>query len=242
MSETVEIDVKEIFRVLLRKAWLIVLCAVVVAAGVLVYTIGFVTPQYQAKVSVYVNNGTANSDGAISSGDYSVALRIVNSYVRILQSDNVLERVIRENDLQVSATQIRGMLSAAPIENTEMFEFQVTCSDPKLAAQIANAIAAVAPEAIPEITGGGSAAIIDYAKVPTGRHSPSYVKNTMIGALVGVLLAVVVIVLQEALNVRIKDEEDLAKIAPIPVLGVIPDLTSTVKQHVYKEKPVDGQN
>ncbi len=241
MGETVEIDLKEIFRVLLRKAWLIVLCAVVVAAAVLVYTIGFVTPMYQAKVSVYVNNGTAGSDGAISSSEYSVALRLVNSYVAILESDNVLEKVIAEGELDVTANQIRQMLTAAPIEDTEMFEFQVTCSDPKLAAQIANAIAAVAPEAIPEIMKGSSAAIIDYAKVPTSRYSPSYVNNTLIGALVGILIAVVAIVLQEALNVKIKNEEDLSKIAPIPVLGVIPDLTSTVKQHVYKEKTVDSK-
>lgn len=234
MNETVEIDLKEIFRALLKKAWLIALCAVVVSAAVLVYTIGFVTPMYQAKVTAYVNNGSAASDGTISSGNYSVALRLVNSYVAILKSDNVLEKVIEQEKLDLSVTEVRGMLTAAPVEDTEMFEFQVTCSDPKLAARIANAIAKVAPEEIPQIMKGSSAAIIDYAKIPTSRHSPNYVQNTLIGALVGILAAIVVIVLQETLNVKIKDEEDLAKVAPIPVLGVIPDLTSDAKQHVYK--------
>lgn len=233
MTEKIEIDLKQVFKALSRRAWLIALSAVVLAALVLTYTIFFVTPMYQAKVTAYVNNGKAGSDGAISSSDYSVALRLVNSYVAILKSDNVLEKVIQQEKLKVSANDIRRMLSAEPVDNTEMFEFVVTCPDPKLSAQIANAIAKVAPDEIPKIMQGSSAAIIDYAKIPTTRSSPNYVKNTVIGALVGILVASVVIVLREVMNVRIKDEEDLNMIAPIPVLGVIPDLTADIKPHSY---------
>jgi len=233
MTEKIEIDLKQVFKALTRKAWLIALSAVVLAAVVLVYTVFFVTPMYDAKVTAYVNNGKASSDGAISSSEYSVALRLVNTYVTILESDNVLEKVIEQENLNVSAAQIRAMLSAKPVDDTEMFEFVVSSSDPKLAAQIANAIAKVAPEAIPEIMKGSSAAIIDYAKVPTTRSSPNYVKNTLIGAFVGILVAAVVVVIREVMNVRIKNEEDLNMIAPIPVLGVIPDLTLDVKPHAY---------
>ena len=233
MTEKIEIDLKQIFKALIRKSWLIALSAVVLAAVVLMYTVFFVEPMYDAKVTAYVNNGKAGSDGAINSSEYSVALRLVNTYVAILESDNVLEKVIQQENLDVSANDIRKMLTASPIDDTEMFEFIIRCADPKLATQIANAIAKVAPDAILEIMKGSSAAIIDYAKVPSSRSSPNYVKNTLIGEIVGVLVAAVIIILREVMNVRIKNEEDLNMIAPIPVLGVIPDLTLDVRPHAY---------
>ena len=65
--------------------------------------------------------------------------------------------------------------------------------------------------------------------MPNGRSSPSFTKNTIFGALIGAVLAVGVIVLQMLMDVRIKSEDDLAKISQMPVLGSIPDFTSQRK-------------
>ena len=79
MTEKLEIDLREIGKGLLKRAWLIVLCAVVLGAAFLFYTIGFVTPMYQASVTLYVNNNYEAQSDALSSGDLAVALRLVNS-------------------------------------------------------------------------------------------------------------------------------------------------------------------
>lgn len=229
MGETVEIDLKELFRALLKKAWVIALCAVLLAGMVLVYTVGFVTPLYQASVTVYVNNRASNASGAISSSDLSVALRLVNTYVNIIKSDGVLEKVIAEADLDVTIREIREMLTAEVVDETEMFNITVTNPDPELAAQIANAVATVAPTEISSIIEGSSPKIIGYAKVPTQKASPNYIKNAIVGALVGILLSAGTIVIQTLLDVRVKTEEDLARISEMPVLGLIPDLAVEVK-------------
>lgn len=229
MNETVEFDLRELVKTVAKRIWIVVLCAVIVGMSVLVYTINFVTPQYQANVTIYVNNNSTGGETYISSSDLAVALRLVTTYVNIIQSNSVLEKVIDEAGLLLSADQVRSMISAEVVGETEMFKVTVTTPNPQMSADLANAIAKVAPDEISTIIEGSSAKIIDYARVPEGRSSPNYVTNTVIGALVGAFLAIAVIIMQNLLDVRVKNEEDLQKIYDIPVLGVIPDLADDTK-------------
>ncbi len=224
MKETVEIDLKVVARAILKRLWIVVLCAVVVASAALVYTVGFVTPMYQASIKVYVNNKTVNTTGGVASSDLSVALKLVTTYVNILESDNVLEKVATESGYALSVQDLRGMIDAQTVEDTEMFTVSVTSPDPQMSAKIANAVAAVAPGAISDIIEGSSAKIIDYAKIPQSRFSPSYTKTAILSFIIGALLAAVVIAVQTVLDTRIKGEEDLQRICDIPVMGMIPDI------------------
>lgn len=229
MGENIEIDLREFFRVLLKRIWIVVLCTVLLGTSVLVYTLNFVAPEYQASVSIYVNNNSRQDGTYISSSDLAVALRLVATYVNIIQSDTVLEKVIEETGLLLSAAQVRGMISAEAMGETEMFRVTVTTPNPQMSADLANAIASVAPAEISQIIEGSSAKIIDYARVPKAQSSPNYAMNTILGAVIGAVLAVIAILIQSLMDVRIKSEEDLAKICAIPVLGVIPQLSADTK-------------
>lgn len=229
MNDHKEIDLGEYFKLLFKRIWLVALCAVLLGTSAMVYTKNFVTPKYQASVSIYVNNNSQKDGAYISSADLAVALRLVATYVNIIQSDTVLDKVIQETGLMLSTAQVRGMISAEAVGETEMFKVTVTTPNPQMSADLANAIADVAPGVISEIIEGSSAKVIDRAKVPAYRSSPSMTSNTMLGAVIGAALAMVIILLQMLMDVRIKNEEDLGKICQIPVLGVIPQLNTDAK-------------
>ena len=90
------------------------------------------------------------------------------------------------------------------------------------------------PDEIAAIIEGSSAKIIDYARVPKGRSSPNFTTNTILGAAIGAVLAIAVILIQNLLDLRVRNEEELAKIGSVPVLGVIPDLAIEMKNHGKK--------
>jgi capsular polysaccharide biosynthesis protein len=94
---------------------------------------------------------------------------------------------------------------------------------------IANAIAKVAPDVIAEIIEGSSAKIIDHARLPKEQSSPNYLMSALIGAVVGAILAVAVILIRHMMDTCIHNEEELEKICSVPVLGLIPDLTADAK-------------
>lgn len=229
MKETVEIDLRKLGKLLLKRIWIIVLCAVLVGAATLVYTANFVTPVYTAGVTIYVNNNSGKDNTYVSSSDLAVALRLVATYVNIIESDTVLEKVIDATGYDLKIEQLRAMLDAEAMGETEMFKVQITSPDPEASAELANTIAEIAPGEIAAIIEGSSAKIIDYARVPEGRSAPSYTTNTIMGVLIGMVLAVLGILIEMVADVRIKNEEDLESIYAIPVLGSIPDMTEIAK-------------
>lgn len=240
MEETKEIDLLRLGAALLKKLWLIFLCAAVVAVAVYAYSKNVITPQYRTNISMYVNNTNTNQIIGISSSDLATSQRLVDTYIDVLKSDLVLDQVAQKLELNISAAALRGMLLAESPKGTEVLMVYVTNADRYLAAKIANAIADVAPDAIAGIVVGSSAEVIDRAKVPTAPFSPSNVKNAFIGAVLGAGIAIASVCVQVMLDVRIKNEEDLARISSAPVLGVIPDFNQSKSGHSYTKSGTDA--
>ena len=242
MENIKEINFAEILSALLRKLWLIVLAAVIMGALVYGYTANFVTPMYKSRITVYVNNTVAvlnNNNVSVSASDLATSQRLVLTYINILKSDKVLDEVAKKiNESpdynfknKISGGQIKGMLTAASLDETEVFEVVISNSNPKMAAAIAHEIGVVAPDIIKDIVVGSSTSIIDDAKVATAPYAPSKRTSTTVGMVVGAAIAACAVVLQTLLDVRIKGEEDLALISNAPVLGLIPDLAMESKDH-----------
>lgn len=244
MNKTRELDLRMLFFALVQKLWLIVLCVILVGAAAYGVTSHLLTPMYRASVSIYVNNNKVNLEngaGTITYSDLSTASRLVSTYVTILESDRVLNKVAEELDTPVAAQEIRAMISAEAIDETEVFQVQISNEDPVLAAEIANAIAAVAPEEIEEIVVGSATKIIDHAVVPTEPYSPNVIRNTILGAAIGAVVAMVIIAMQVLLDVYVRDETDIAKLSDAPILGRIPDFTLDDKGGAYAAKTEEQQ-
>ena len=228
MENIKEIKLAELLSAVVRRLWLVVLCAVILGVLSYAYTTNFVDELYRSRITIYVNNKTTNSNTSIINGisatDLATSQRLVDTYIQILKSDRVLEPVAEAVGGGYKASNIRGLMSAAALNETEVFEVWISHSNPEMAAKIANAIADVAPKQIEEVLEGSSTKIIDRAKVATAPYSPNVSRNTALGFGGGAVLAVCIIILQTLLDVRVKGEEDLAAISDAPVLGLIPDL------------------
>ena len=224
------IDLRDYGRMLLKRIWIVVLCVVLLGATTFVYTKVAVDPVYEARISVYVNNSSQKGSSYVSSSDLAVARVLAETYVNIIQSDRVLDQVITRTGLNLTAEQLRSLITAEPVNETEMFNVVVTTTMPQVSADLANMIAEVAPGVIAEIIEGSSAKIIDYAKVPEKPASPGAARNALVGAVLGLVLACGAVFLEMILDTRIQTEEDLMRLSAMPVLGSIPDMNDTPKK------------
>ena len=222
-KEGLEIDLQKLIIVCLRRWWLIALCAVIAAFGALYYTNNHMTPVYRASVTIYVNNARSDQQvNYITSANLATAQKLVSTYIEIIQSDTVLEKVAAEADNQYSPKTIRGIMSAKQKGETELFDVYIVHKDPRQAQKLANAIAEVAPDEIERFVEGSSAKIVDYAKLPEAPFAPRPFRNAVLGGLLGMLAVLAYIVCHFMMDVRIREEEDLAVLFAIPVLGQIP--------------------
>lgn len=228
-KDFVEFDIIQIFAAVLHRWWVIALCAIICAGMMFGYTSMFVTPMYTSNILMYVNNSSSVSLGGqsigISAGDISAAQTLVDSYCIILESRLTLEEVIKEADLDMSYEQLKGAISAQAVNGTEIFSVQVTDPNPAQACKIANTIATVLPEKIPNVVEGSSVKTVDFAVVPKSPSAPDIGKNTVLGFLVGFVVSALVVALVDMFNDTLYSEEWLAKSfdEKIPILSVIPD-------------------
>lgn len=230
MEEVKEVNLKALVEDLAKRAWIIILSAVICAAGFLVYNINFVEDTYKAEITMYVVNNVGNGEGMASS-DLAVALQLTKSYVKLIESERVLDKVVKEAKLtSLTAADIRRMMRVEVLDETEVFTVSIISRDPKMSADIANAIASYAPAEIYNITKGSRVEVVDYAKEPNSRYAPNYTTVTFFGAVIGAVGAVVVLVIYMLSDTRIKSKEDLVKVHQLPVLGMIPDFTEIAKQ------------
>ena len=233
-QQIMEIDFLKIVQVVLRRWWVVILSGLLVAAVFLGYTIGFIQPQYESSVLFYVNNSTVpfGTKIGISSVDINTAKTLVDTYCVILKTRLTLDDVSNElskSGLTYSFGQLNGMINCGSEEGTEIFRVTVTCNHPSDACTIANTIAEVLPQKISSIVDGSSVRVVDYAVVSSGRISPNYGKNTMIGFAVGVVFAIAVLVVLYLLNDTITSEEWIITTFKdrIPLLASIPDANAS---------------
>ena len=231
MEENNEITLQEIVMILWAKAWIIVLCALVgggIAFGISRYVID---PTYTSRISLYVNNNSNPETTVANINDITASQKLVSTYIEILKSDNVLNRVSQEIGDIYPADDIRNMMSANSVNGTEIFEVKVTCKDPEHAALIANTIAEVAPSEIIRVVKAGSVELIDKAIPATIPTAPNVMLNTIIGIMLGGVLSVLGVLVLAMMDNRINGEEDLKKYYDLPILGCIPDL-ETAKERI----------
>lgn len=244
-NELFSIDVRKLLLACLNKLWLIILLGVLGAAVAFAYTFHFIPATYNATTSIIVSNTNSVKYMLDASANMNNTERLVKTYINILRSDRVMEQVQEAVGGDYTLKEIKNMISAAQVDTTEMFTITVTHTDPKAAAEIANVASDTVIDAIMELIRETSANVLDYAKVPTTRSGPNYQKNTLIGAAVGIVLAVGIIALIVITDVRIKDEEDLNAMFEYPVLGRVPEFSSIAKSgkgygYKYEKDTVKG--
>ena len=235
-NEEIEIDLGRVFRAVINRAWLVALVAVLCAVLTFVGTFYLVTPQYESSAMFYVNNSNLSLGDAsfsISSGDLSTSRNLVDSYIVILNTRETLVDVIDYAGVSYSPKDVREMLTAAAVNETEIFQVTVTSPNPQEAERLANAIAYILPKRIGTIIDGTSAKVVDAAVVPSKPSSPSYPKNTVIGFLLGLVATVAVIALREIFDTTIRVEEDIAQSCKYPILAAVPNMTIPGKGGSY---------
>ena len=221
--EEFEIDLEKLLLAFLGKWWMFLICIVLGVSISAYYTTQWVTPMYKASVTIYVNNMDRDQEVSyITNSNLATAQKLVNTYIYIIKSDTVLEKVVASANLGMTAKELRTCLRAEQKGETEMFDVTISHADPEMAARIANVLAEVAPGEIENFVEGSSTKVIDYAKVPEEPATPKLIQNLLVGAGIGFLIAAVYGTVLFLSDVRIKDEEELVGMFDLPVLGQIP--------------------
>lgn len=226
-----EINLLEVFELFVKKWWLIAIAAIVCAAVVFCACYAVYVPTYTATVKLYINNaselGTV-STVKVTQSDLTTSQSLVKTYSTLLKTYKVLgavgEHLTDYGYEEMTYETLSKMIESGSDSNTEVFYVTVTDTWPQRAIDIANEIADELPEQIADVIEGSSARIVDRAQVAKLKSS-GLVKNSVIAAFVGIVLACAFIFVYDYLmSDTIEDESWFAStFDDIPYLGDVPD-------------------
>lgn len=223
-----ELDLKEIFNLFWnKKLRIIIIVAIFMVIGA-IYTIGFVKPVYTSNTTLVLakmdDKTGANTSGeaGVTTNDVTLNSKLVSTYSELVKSKKVLRAVISNLAIRLDEDDLRKNVSVSSVKDTELIEIKVTNSDPAVAAKVANEIAKVFIENVKEIYNLNNVHIVDQAEPADAPSNIHHIRNVIIFAFIGVVVAVVYVLVLNMLDTTVKSAEDVEKLLGLPVLASIP--------------------
>lgn len=220
-DEEVEIDLLELFSHYLDNIKWVAGAFVLFAIAAAAITVFAITPKYTATSKMYMVSSSSQS--VVDLTDLNFGQSISSDYVELLQTRPIIEGVVKEQKLDYTYKEMLELLNISVVKDTRIIRIDATSVDKREAMIIANALADKGASELPKLMETPEPHIAEYAIVPVNRSSPSLAKNTMLGALIGMLLVLSVLTVQFLLDDTFKTAEDIQKEFGVMPLTVIPE-------------------
>lgn len=241
-----QISIQKILGILLHRLPMIILSGILMALIFFVYSSLAIKPVYSASSMIYIQNygkqEKSDDADATKATDPSVPSAASDSS---RQSNNEAAQKIFNSDISGSSALAANCVILFQNSNdiTQYYDgcdvtmevmnssYYITITangtDPQKCANVANIVADKCGDVFKDHFAYGRAGLIREAYNPVTPVSPNKTKNTIIGGLVGIVLACGLAVLLELIDTTIKSDDDLSSMYKIPVFAEIPDFENS---------------
>ena len=218
-EEETEIDLMEIFFLLLHN-WKSLFMAFLIGATIMaLYHTYLVTPTYQANTELYITN----TDSMISLQDLQIGSALTADYQSIITSRAVLNQVIDDLQLNTDYKGLRKLVSVSNPSGTHIIHTSVKTGDLALSRDIANDLLNVSIDRIYQIVGTSEPTIIDYSEAEAVDDvTPGLLRYMFIGGAIGIIIVAVFFIAKMLMDTTLKSDDDVEKYLQLPVLAAVP--------------------
>jgi succinoglycan biosynthesis transport protein ExoP len=234
------LSLKDLIRVIRRRAWVVALAALVLTALALGYSL-MQPPQYEtsARVLLVVQKVIGQAEDAPErpdqveqapdslQGDAQTIELYAATMAQALPNTRVAEKVVQQLDLEASPSDLLEHMTVESVPETSLVEITVTDSDPETARSVANAVAeAATEESVPvdQMEKNNVTAVTwEEAQTPETPVTPQPLRNALIGLVMGTILGVGLAFLLEYLDDGLRSPDEAERVSGLPAMGVIPD-------------------
>lgn len=219
-KDEIEIDLGRLFLEM-KKYWkLIVISTLSLMMIAVLVTMFFIPKKYASETRVYLTPKVNESTGTIDNSSVAVNNSLVNSYMKIMTGNNILQKVADKVDMTLP--ELQGCVSVSNDTGTQLILIKATTKDPELSKKIAEQIVKVFTAEMQEKLNLKNITVTDYAQLPEAPVSPSKVKNGILGAAVGLIISCGYVFLKFILDKRLRNKDEAESYLGIPVLAEIP--------------------
>ena len=237
------VTLKDLWGVFIRRLWVMILAAVVVAGGLLLINRMTFVPTYSSTATLYIlrqDNDTATGN---SDSDFSLALKVVNDCDYLLKSHSVLDEVIQKLNLEIDYKDLSKSVSTSNPENTRILEVTVESDSPENAKRIVDALCEIGQEKITAAMGFRQVNLYEYGTLNDKPCNTTSMTTYLLAGIIAAILVYSVFLIIFLLDDRIRTEEDIERYLGLSILGDIPKADDKKSHHYgyYKSYGAQGK-
>lgn len=232
-DSTTEIDLYDVWTAIRRRFWSVVLTALV-GASIAAAATAFVLPTTYTSSSLML---VLTKETTLESlADFQVGTSLTNDYKILIQSRPVLEDVINNLGLDTTYEKLKNEVTVTNQDDSRILQIDVEDEDPQMARRIVDELASVSSDYIGNQMEITAPKIIERGELPTQKTSPSMSRNVAVGFLVGLLLAIAVVVIDQMRNDAIVTEDDVERYLGLITYANIPEREGSSKKRKKSRK------
>lgn len=217
VTDPTEIDLRALRVLLWRNIFKIILPAILVAVVI-----------FAAMPRTSSTNYSAKAEMIVKFDDMEAAKNQPATCAAMLTSEAVLESAIRRLGTDYTVSDLSGMVKAQNRTNTYIIDLSVS-SSANDAEQLLNAIMEAAKSKVPEVMDGVHLERMGNITVKESHSSRNVAKYAVIGFVAAAFVIAALFVLRELFDRTVKDPYTAAHYLNVPVIGVLPELSSDRK-------------
>lgn len=234
-NDVIEIDMVEIFMLLLNRIWLIISVGLLAALTGFLISKFVIAPYYESTTKIYILNKSEST--AVTYSDVQMGTQLTKDYAQLITSRYVLEEVIQKLGLTEEYDDLLSCVEVSTPADTRIVAITVENKDPVQAMEIANCIREVSSQHISNVMDIDAVNVVETANMPMEKAGPGCLKWTFIAGLLGVLFVCGIVIVKYLMDDTIKSSEEVEKYLGLSTLALIPISTgSTVTKGKKKKK------
>jgi len=203
----------------LRRWWWLLVVGLLVGGAASYVGSRYLTPIYRASATVLVNE--TQVPGTIAYNDILTSERLTKTYRELITKRPVLDAVVADLGLPLGPGELAAMIDVEVVADTQLLRVSAESPDPEQARLIADATANafIAENTAHELSRPGSVSVVEVAGTPGSPVRPNVLRNAILGALAGLVLAAGLAALLEYLDDTLKSPEEVEEAAGLVTLG-----------------------
>ena len=218
-------EIRRFLNSVQRMLWLIILFGVIGAAIPAYLNIVKAIPMYKAETTIYAmsKNSTADVGKGINYQDVSISRQLVFDYQYVLTSEKVISLANKLLEkYNFSQEQLISMINITPKDESSVIAISAVSDGAKKSADISNAVTEAFISQLIEMTNSNIIGVLNKAETPKAPIDNGSTKKTIMGFLVGVIIAFSIIYIRELFDMKLRYIDDIEDTLKIKVIGAIP--------------------
>lgn len=219
------IEIQDIVNIIIKRWKMILLVTLTGTVFSAIASFFVISPKYAASTKVFIGKelNTKGQEQNYSTNDVQMYQKLLKTYAEIIKTNDLIERAVTSNNLNLKTENILNTLSITPRADTQILEISYISSDKTLARDVVNSVTNEFITSSKELIPNGNVKIIESVKIPESPISPNKKMNIGIAFLAGLVISTALSLLLELVDNTFKTREQMEEILGLPVLGTIPD-------------------